>query len=307
MNGKPLIILTDSFLPEIIHRELAPYAKLVYPKNRKELEKVLPRAQALITRFSDRVDAGLLKFAPKLQVIGNFAVGTNNIDFPTCKALGIRVVNTPEVLSRSTAELALTLLLACARRLPEGEKLCRSGKFKGLKANELLGIELQNKSAVLVGRGRIGRETEKLFRAVGLKTAWITREDSDSSILKKLQTAQVLSLHFPLTPQTRHWLNKKRIATLPRDCIVINTTRGPTVDERALIQALAKRKIFGAGLDVYEYEPEIPARLRALHNVVLLPHVGSATEGARAAMASLVISGVLGVLAGKRPRNEVTF
>jgi glyoxylate reductase len=224
-----------------------------------------------------------------------------------CGAFGVRVVNTPHVLSRSTAELSLALLLAAARRFPEGEKLCRQGEFKGWTPQMLLGLELKNRNAVLVGRGRIGKETAKLYRALGIRITWITRFDSTTRINQKLRKAQILSLHFPLTSKTHHWLDHKRLKLLPRDCIVINTSRGSTIDEKALIQALKTRKIFAAGLDVFEKEPEIPASLRKLPNVVLLPHIGSATLEARAAMARLVIKGVLGILGGKHPPNEVMF
>jgi glyoxylate reductase len=171
----------------------------------------------------------------------------------------------------------------------------------------LLGLELKGRHAVLVGEGRIGKETEKLFRGIGLKTEWITRRDTSRSIQKKLARAQVLSLHVPLTPQTHHWLSRERIALLPPDAIVLNTTRGPVVDEKALTQALKKRTIFAAGLDVFEREPHIPRELRYLPNVVLLPHLGSATEEARRAMAHLVIHGILRLLGGKPAWNEVKF
>ena len=171
----------------------------------------------------------------------------------------------------------------------------------------LLGLELLGRTAVLVGQGRIGRETACLFEGIGLKIQWITRQDSDSKIARKLKHAQILSLHCPLTPQTHHWLNASRLKLLPKDAIVLNTTRGPVVDEAALIRALQQRKIFAAGLDVYECEPKIPPALLRLKNVVLLPHLGSATIQAREGMARLAISGLLGILSGKRPANEVNF
>jgi glyoxylate reductase len=261
----------------------------------------------LVTRFSDPVNEDLLKHAPKLRAISNFAVGVDNIDFAACGRRGIRVCNTPDVLTRATAELTLALLLSAARRIPEGEQLCRTGHFKGWAPDMLVGIELQGRTAVLVGRGRIGHETAKLFEGIGLRIEWITRSTTPAQIRTKLKRAQILSLHTPLTPETRHWLNKSRLALLPRDAIVLNTTRGPVVDEQALIQVLKARKIFAAGLDVYEQEPKIPAELRKLPNVVLLPHLGSATRTAREAMARLAIQGVLALLGGKIPHNEVKF
>lgn len=304
---KPTIILTYPFHKEVIRSELAPRAKVKLAKNRAELKTLLRKADGLITLLSDPVDAVLLQNAPQLKVVGNYAVGVNNIDRKACHERGIRVVNTPGVLTRATAELTLALLLAAARRVPEGEALCRSGKFRGWAPDLLLGLELKGRQAVVAGRGRIGRETGRLFRALGLKVEWITRKDTERQIERKLSRARILSLHFPLTPDTHHWLDKKRIGLLPADAIVLNTTRGPVIDERALIQALKKRKIFAAGLDVYEYEPEIPSELRKLPNVALLPHLGSATAESRKAMASLVVSGVLGILDGKAPLNEVQW
>jgi glyoxylate reductase len=169
----------------------------------------------------------------------------------------------------------------------------------------LLGLELAGRQAVLVGRGKIGIETGRLFRAIGLKVDWITREDSDALILKKLSKAQVVSLHLPLTDLTRHWLNRRRLSVLPRDAIVINTSRGPVIDEHALIQALQAGRLFGAGLDVYEHEPKIPAELIGLKYVVLLPHLGSATRATRTEMMRLASWGVARILLGKTPWNQV--
>jgi glyoxylate reductase len=312
---RPLVLLTHPFLPDVIRAELEPHARVRVARTRAEQLRQVAAADALICDFSFPVGEALLARAPRLKAVGNVAVGVNNIDLAACARRRVGVVNTPGVLTRATAELTLTLCLAAARRVPEGERLCRSGGFQGWEADQLLGLELRGRHAVLVGRGRIGRETERLFRGVGLTTEWITRADGPAAILRKLQRAQVLSLHVPLTPETRHWLDARRLAALPRDAIVLNTTRGPVVDEAALIRALRARRIFAAGLDVYEREPEIPAALRRLPNVVLLPHVGSATRTAREAMTRLAVRGVLqclrnwrpgrGVLRGQRPPNWV--
>ena len=304
---KPLVLLTQAFLPEVLAQELAPFAEIKIANDRTTLNKLIPRAQGLLTSFSDPIDEALLKRAVKLKVIANVAVGINNIDLQACAKRRIRVCNTPEVLTRATAECALTLLLACARRLPEGERLCRKGQFKGWKIDLLLGLELKGRRAVLVGPGRIGKETAKLFRAIGIKVKWIKRGDSENEIRAKLSEAQIISLHCPLTSETHHWLNARRLSCLPFDAIVINTTRGACIEERALISALKKRKIFSAGLDVFEFEPKIPKALIALPNVVLLPHLGSATLQTRQAMVRLAARGVVGVLSGKPPPNEVKF
>lgn len=303
---KPIVVLTWEFIPEIIKAELKPYAHVVYAKTRRDLEKKIVKADGIISSIADAIDESLLARAKKLKVVSNFAVGYNNIDLKACAARGITVCNTPDVLTRATAEMALTLLTAAARRVPEGEKLCRTGNFKGWSATEY-GLELKGRHAVLVGHGRIGSEFARILEGIGLSVEWITREDSPATIDEKLTRAQVLSLHCPLTPQTRHWLNAHRLSRLPKDAIVINTTRGPVVDEKALIKTLKSRRIFSAGLDVYENEPKIPKELCRLPNVVLLPHWGSATQTARHGMMRLAISGALAILSGKQAPNVVKF
>jgi glyoxylate reductase len=171
----------------------------------------------------------------------------------------------------------------------------------------LLGLELKGRQAVIVGQGRIGSETARLFRGIGLRVAFIGRKTSKAQADRLLRKAQVLSMNTPLNPETRHWLNRRRLALLPKDSIVINTSRGPVIDERALALALKARKIFAAGLDVYEREPKIEPMLLKLPNVVLLPHLGSATRETRKAMAETVLTGVLRVLNGQRPWNEVNL
>jgi lactate dehydrogenase-like 2-hydroxyacid dehydrogenase len=277
----------------------------VFTRTHAEFQKHLPQADALITCLSDRVDTSLLTRAPKLRAVANYAVGYDNIDMKACHDCGVRVTNTPDVLTRATAELALALLLAAARRIPEGESLCRTGRFRGWEPSMLLGLELEGRTAVILGQGRIGQETAKLFRGIGMKTLFITRHHTPAQIRALLKRAQILSIHTPLTPATRHWVNRQRLSLLPKDAIVINTARGPVIDEAALAQALRAKRIFAAGLDVYEREPKIHSALRQLNNVVLLPHLGSATEQTRLAMARLAAHGAIGILSGKHPANEV--
>jgi lactate dehydrogenase-like 2-hydroxyacid dehydrogenase len=297
----------------VIAHPLAPHLRKLLPgkvtlaTTPAALKRELAKADALVTLLTLRVDAKLLDQAPRLRVVGNIAVGVNNIDLAECARRGVKVVNTPRVLTRATAELTLALLLAAARRLPEGEALCRSGRFRGWAIDMLLGLELRGRHAVILGPGQIGRETARLFRALGISTEFISRRDTERQIATKLRRAQILSIHAPLTPETRHWLGARRLALLPRDAIVLNTARGPLVDEKALIRALKNRRVFAAGLDVYEHEPEIPRALRRLPNVVLLPHLGSATRETREAMARLAVTGVAQVLGGKRPWNLVKF
>jgi glyoxylate reductase len=299
------IVMTHHVHKEVIQKYLKPRANIKIVNSNSQLIKEIKNADALICLLSDKIDEKILSKAENLKVVGNYAVGTNNIDLKYCKRRKIAVVNTPDVLTRATAELTIALLFSCARRLYEAEILCRKNQFTGWEPDLLLGLELKGRNAVLVGKGRIGSETAKLMRALGIHVEWITRKDNTASINKKLKRAKILSLHVPLNDQTHHWLNKKRLSLLPKDCIVLNTTRGPVVDETALIQSLKKKKIFAAGFDVYEKEPQIPASLRSLKNVCLLPHLGSATEKTRRDMAKLLVDGILSVLSGKHPRNEV--
>jgi glyoxylate reductase len=269
------------------------------------LDEALPDADALICLLTLVVDEALLARAPQLRVVGNVAVGVDNIELDACRARSIAVVNTPDVLTRATAELALTLLLAAARRVGEGERLVRAGEWNGWAPDQLLGLQLEGRRAVIVGAGRIGETTARLFEALGMSCERVGRHATQAEIDGALSQAQVLSLHLPLNDDTRGWLSRERIAKLPPDAVVINTARGPVVDEAALVEALRSRAIFAAGLDVYEHEPQLHPGLRELDNVVLLPHLGSATRRAREGMARLSASGVAALLAGDEPENRV--
>ena len=307
LKNTPLVLLTYPLDPHSIHPKLRDRTRIKIAKNQAHMMKHLSKADALVVLLTDIIDKKFLSRAHHLKVLGTCSTGLDHIDLPACKELGIKVINTPQVLTRATAELSLTLLLAAARRIPEGELMCRFNSFTGWKPDLLLGQKLHGKNAIVVGGGRIGRETAKLYRAIGLSVEMITREDSPRSITSKLKRAQVLSLHVSFNSSTYHWLDKRRIALLPRDCIVINTSRGQVIEEKALIQALKKKRIFAAGLDVFETEPVIPKALRNLTNVVLLPHLGSATFDTRAEMVASVTSGVWKALNGERPSNQVRF
>lgn len=306
-KSRPKILLFYPFFDDLIEEHLRPFADVAIIQPGKKGDLQLASAEGIVSLVSTPVDGAFLDRAPNLRVIGNFGVGVNNIQFSECKKRGIAVCNTPDVLTQATAELTLCLLLAVARRLPEGESLCRKDQFKGIFPDFQLGLQLSGRHAVLVGEGRIGSRAAELMRSFGMSTEFITRHDSPAVTAQKLGRAQVLSLHFPLTPDTRHWLDSKRLARLPKDAIVINTSRGPTVDEGALIRCLQKKQIWGAGLDVFEHEPRIPLQLRKLKNVVLTPHIGSGTLETRRAMARLIFEGVLAVLHGKRPKNQLEF
>lgn len=261
--------------------------------------KEIENADAILCLLSDQMDRSVLSRAKKLKAVGTYSVGMDHIDLDYCKKNKIEVVNTPGVLTRATAELTLALLFAAARRLPEGEKICRKNRFAGWAPDFLLGQELKGRRALIVGKGRIGREVAELFKAVGLRVDFVTRSDSRQNLEKKLSKAQVLSFHIPGSKENHHWLDSKKIDLLPPDAIVLNTARGNIIDEAALSKALSEKRIFAAGLDVFENEPDIPKSLRELPNVVLLPHLGSATVETRRNMAVHLVQGVLEVLHGK--------
>ena len=256
--------------------------------------------------LSDRIDAAFLDACPRLRVVANYAVGFDNIDLKAASARGVMVTNTPDVLTRATAELTWALILACARRVPEGDRLTRAGKFRGWDPLLLLGRELGGRTLGIVGAGRIGRAVARIGEGVGMRVRVATRSTRPSAFRKFLAEADVVSLHVPLTPATRHLIARDALACMKPTAILVNTSRGPVVDEGALVEALRRRRIAAAGLDVYEREPRLARGLSCLPNVVLLPHLGSATRAARAAMAFRAARNVVDALAGRRPKDLLT-
>lgn len=269
-------------------------------------------AAALLVMLGDRVDAALLDAAGAgLRVVATISVGLDHIDVDACRARGVHVANTPDVLSDATADLAMALLLALTRRVREGEALVRGGDWQGWEPGQLLGRDLAGARVLVVGAGRIGSAFARRVHAFGARVAYHGRTPRpmldealgarfEPDLDAALGRADVLSLHAPLTPETRHLLDARRLALLPPRAIVINTGRGPLIDEDALVAALRSGHLWGAGLDVYEHEPSVHPGLVSLPNVVLLPHLGSATEGTRAAMARLATDAIVTTLRGER-------
>ncbi len=265
-------------------------------------------ASALLVQLTDRVDAELLDAAgPALRVVASFAAGTDHLDLEACGARGVAVATTPDVLTDATADLAWALLLAVTRRLREGRSLIEDGAWTGWSPTRLLGGDLQGRTLAIVGLGRIGTAVAVRGRAFGMRIAYHgphahpdRAEPLDARFVADLDAlladADVISLHVPLTDTTRHLLDATRLARLPRHAIVVNTGRGALVDEDALVTALETGRLGGAALDVFEHEPAVPARLLALPNVAVAPHQGSATVGARGAMAALCTSAIVRVL-----------
>lgn len=276
-----------------------------------ELRARIADKDAIVCLLTDAIDRSVIEGAPNLKVVANVAVGYNNVDVAYARARGIVVTNTPDVLTESVADFTWAMILAITRRLSEGERLVRSGGWRGWALDLLLGAELRGKQLGLVGVGRIGRAVAARAPAFGMRVAFASRSNTDlagaepMSLDRLLVTSDVLSLHVPLTAETRHLIDRKALTRMKRSAYLINTARGPVVDEEALAWALQQHLLAGAALDVYENEPAIHPDLLTLENVLLVPHLGSATTETRTAMADLAAENVLAVLAGRAPLTPV--
>jgi glyoxylate reductase len=283
------------------------------------LERIAGK-QALLCLLTDRVDAEVLDAGAGLRVVANIAVGVDNIDLEAARARGVVVTNTPDVLTEATAEFTWALILSVTRRLGEGERLLRRGAWRGWALDFMLGMELRGKQLGIVGLGRIGAAVASRAPAFGMTVASHTLDDGPrgpgSSPLplppvkamaldELLATSDVVSIHVPLTPATRHLIDRKALVRMKRSAYLVNTSRGPVVDEEALAWALRERLIAGAALDVYEREPTINSWLTTVDGAVLSPHLGSATTETRTAMADLAVRNVLAVVQGNPPLTPV--
>ena len=269
-----------------------------------ELTDTPEGADGIVSMLTTRVDGPYLDRAgPQLRVVANYAVGVNNVDLGAAAARDVVVANTPDVLTRATAELAVGLMLALLRRIAEGDRFVRRRAPWEFSLEFMLGSGLDGKRLLVVGAGRIGRETARLAEAFGAEPRLAGRGDDLRALLGD---ADVVSLHVPLTDETRHLIDAPALAAMRPSAILVNTARGPIVDERALVAALEAGTIAGAALDVYEREPEVEEGLLALENVVLTPHLGSATRDTRVAMGMLCVEALRAVLLeGRRPANAV--
>jgi lactate dehydrogenase-like 2-hydroxyacid dehydrogenase len=264
----------------------------------KELKRRLAGKQGLICVLTDKIDGDVVDAAPDLRIVANIAVGYDNIDLPAVKARGIVVTNTPDVLTEAVAEFTWGLILSLTRRITEGDRLVRRGGWHGWALDFMLGSELRGKQLGVIGRGRIGRAVAARAPAFGMNAVFAKH---DMSIDELLISSDVISIHTPLTAETRHLIDRRALARMKRTAFLVNTSRGLVVDEAALAWALGERLIAGAALDVYEREPDVPREFWSFENVVLAPHLGSATRETRAAMADLAVRNVIGVLAGEPP------
>lgn len=270
-----------------------------------ELRARVSGKAALVCMVNDQVDRALIDAGCSLQVIANVAVGYNNIDVAYAQSRGIVVTNTPDVLTDSVADFTWGLILSITRRITQGDRLVRQGGWKGWAFDFMLGAELRGKQLGLIGLGRIGRAVAGRAGAFGMTVAYTNRRDvglpgaERLSLDRLLLTSDVVSVHVPLTPETRHLIDRKAFARMKRSAYLINTARGPVVDEAALAWALGERLIAGAALDVYEHEPQVHPDLLPFENVLLVPHLGSATTETRTAMADLAVRNVVAVLQGR--------
>jgi glyoxylate reductase len=261
-------------------------------------------AEGVLSLITTRVDGAFLdRVGPQLAVVANYGVGVNNVDVAEVTRRGIVVANTPDVLTRTTAELALTLMLSLLRRVVEGDRFLRGGGEWSFSLEFMLGEGLDGKTVAIVGPGRIGRETARLAQAFGAQPLFVGRDDP---LHEALGEADVVSLHCPLTEQTHHLIDAEALGGMRPTAVLVNTARGPIVDERALVDALSRGTIAGAALDVFEFEPDVTEELLRLDQVVLTPHIGSATRATREAMGMLAVDALRSVLLrGERPANAV--
>jgi lactate dehydrogenase-like 2-hydroxyacid dehydrogenase len=323
VSARPVVLVTRR-LPEPVHQALArEFDARLNPEDRPltvdGLKEALRSADALLTTVTDKVTDEVLATEPRrAKLVANFGVGFNNIDVEAAKARGIAVSNTPDVLTDATADLAVTLLLMTARRAGEGERHLRGGQWTGWRPTHMLGTHVTGKTLGLIGMGRIARAVaQRAHHGFGMKVifhdpfppapdvAKSLGAEPRNSLEEVLREAHFVSLHCPATPETRHLMNRERLALMRPEAFLINTARGDVVDEAALIEALQARRIAGAGLDVFEKEPQVAPALLTMENVVLLPHLGSATQETRVAMGLRAFENLQLFFSGKPLRDRV--
>ena len=304
---KYTVVLTAAYPP--IAREIlaGEFDVVEHPteveRSEADLITILSEADAAITLLSDPLTRSVLASNPNLRIVANHAVGYNNIDIEAARALGITVTNTPGVLTEATADLTMALILAVTRRLVEGDREVRETGRCIWEPLHLLGASLQGKRLGIIGIGRIGTAVAARAKAFGMEIVGVRRGDS---LDRLLATSDVVSIHTPLNRQTHHLIDAAALAKMKRGAFLINTARGPILDENALCDALQSGHLGGAALDVYEFEPAVNPRLLTLNNMVLAPHIGSATFETRSAMARIAATDVYRFLKGQQPLHPVT-
>ncbi len=317
---KPKVLLTHPLLKEAMDY-LAEQTELELATSQdflphSELVQKIKDKEGLLCFLSDTIDQVVLDNAPALRAISNCAVGINNIDLKLARSRGIIVTNTPNILTEPTADLTMALILATTRRIVEADEFCRQGRFQGWRIDLFLGQGLQGKTLGIIGCGQIGQAVARRAQAFGLKIIYYNRHrlspDREAALKAEyrqldalLSEADIVSIHASLNPDSDHLINRDKLALMKRSAVLINVARGAIVDEMALAEALKTGQIWAAGLDVYEHEPQIEPDLLSLKNVVLLPHIGSATYETRLQMSLMAVNNLVEALAGKIPANLV--
>ncbi len=315
-SDKPKLLLTR-ILPDKTMSELEEFFEVTAnvsdrQLSRAELLEQISDKEALLCLLGDNIDSGVMDSAPKLKVISNYAVGYNNIDLQAAKARNIAVCNTPGVLTESTADLAWALIMTATRRINESERYTREGKFTGWEPLLFLGQDVHHKTLGILGMGRIGQAVARRAIGFGMRIIYFAKESKKLDFAAELvdfetllKQSDILSLHLPLTDETKHMLGEKELRMMKPGAVLINTARGAIVDEPVLVRALKEKWIFAAGFDVYENEPHIPPELIALPNTVLLPHIGSASLETREAMGHLAASNAIAIILGEEAPARV--
>jgi len=316
--SRPSILSTHPLFPEArtmldAQCDVEYWARPERPSRADFLKQVAPK-DGLVCLLTEKIDSEMLAAAPKLRIAANVAVGYDNVSVPDCTARRVVVTNTPGVLDETTADFAWTLLMTVARRVAEGEEMCRSGKWAGWNLDQLCGGDVWGKTLGVIGFGRIGRAVARRSRGFGMKVIYTDAirapEAAEHELGARfvdmdtlLRDADFVTVHVPLMEETRHLISTEKLKKMKRTAYLINTARGPVVDNEALYQALHAGTIAGAGLDVHEQEPKIHAGLVSLKNVVLTPHIASASLETRTKMACMAAENVLALFAGRRPPN----
>jgi glyoxylate reductase len=303
--------LPSAWLTPLVDAGHEPVCISPEPLSHSDIADAIAGYDALICTITDTVDEAVLtRGAGRLKAVGNIGVGYDNIDVPAAARLGVSVCNTPGVLDETTADVAFLLLLAASRRASDAEATLRAGEWHGFRIDAFLGNDVHGATLGIVGFGRIGQAVARRATGFGMTVLHHSRRDTglpgyEPRLDDLLAHSDAVSLHVPLTEQTRHLIDATRLQLMPPHAVLVNTSRGPVVDEEALAVALETGQIFGAGIDVYEKEPAVHPRLLAAPHAVLLPHIGSATERTRRRMAQLACQGAVDVLAGRQPPNLV--
>jgi glyoxylate reductase len=315
---KPAVILTHKYLDEAVTLLKDRFQLIEVEGSGRSLADLLrahPETPALISFLSDPIDRGIVDLGRNLKIIANYAVGYNNIDIDYAIEKGIYVTHTPDVLTEATADLTMALILAVCRRMVEADAFTRQGRFTGWQADLMLGKELNGSTLGIVGMGRIGLAAARRAPGFGLKVIYYStprRPELETEygfefveFDELVKRSDIVSLHIPYSPDVHHLFDRRVFDLMKPDAVFINAARGPLMDEAYLAEKLERHELFGAGLDVYEFEPRVTEKLKQLKNVVLVPHIGSATHYARLEMAMMTIRSVTQALSGQKPDHLI--